>query len=238
MIKGIRSAVGFATIIPVRGGDFNPREIAAALPAAGLLIGLTLAVFDAVAVELWSRSAAAALDVVFLAIITGALHIDGMADTVDGLYGGHTRERMLEIMKDSRVGAMGATAIVCCLIAKWTGLSALDHHRFLLLLLIPAYARAGSLFGFRFLEYGRGEEGTGSAFFDEPLTAADFRWLGLLVVFSLFSGWQMIWLNVGFVFITAAVIYFYKRMIGCITGDMLGAMIEVTEVVLLLLVAM
>lgn len=236
MIKGIRSAVGFATIIPLNGEGFHPREIASSLPAAGLLIGLLLALFDTVAAGLWSRPVASALDIVFLALITGALHIDGIADTADGLYGGRTRERMLEIMKDSRVGAMGATAIVCCLIVKFAGLMTLEDQRFLMLVLIPAYARGAALFGFKYLDYGREGEGTGSAFFDEPLVAGDFRWLGIVVALSLFTGWQMVLLNAGFAAIVALTIWFYKRMIGCITGDMLGAMIEVTEVGLLLMV--
>ncbi|MDY6906261.1 MAG: adenosylcobinamide-GDP ribazoletransferase [Thermodesulfobacteriota bacterium] len=238
MLKGVRSAVGFATIIPAGDGEFNPRVVASAMPAAGLLIGLVLAIFDAVAAGVWSTTVASALDVVFLAVVTGALHIDGLADTVDGLYGGQTRERMLEIMKDSRVGAMGATAIGCCLLAKFAGLTTLEHHRFLLLMLIPAYARGGTLFGFYFLEYGRGSEGTGSAFFEEPLGLSDFRWLGVVIALSMLTGWHMVWLNAGFAVITAATLLFYKRMIGCITGDMLGAMIEVTEVGLVLMVAL
>lgn len=237
MIKDVLAAIRFATIFPVGQEIFNPRRVAACLPAAGLVIGLLLAVFDQSVSGLWSPAAVAALDVVFLAVISGALHLDGLADTADGLYAGHSKERALEIMKDSRTGAMGVVAIACCLLVKWGGLTDLDGSRFWLIMLVPAYARAGVLFGFRFLEYGRRGEGTALAFFEEPLSAADFSWLMVLAGLSLFTGLHMLVLNLGFFGITAAILWFYKRRLGCITGDMLGAMIEVTEALLFLIVA-
>lgn len=230
----ILSAIRFFTIIPVRTGDFQPRHLAACAPAAGLLIGLLLACVDAAALKLWSVFTASAIDVVFLAVITGALHLDGLADTADGLYGGRTREKALEIMKDSRTGAMGVVAVACCLLARWAGVHELDGHRFLLLALIPAYGRATVLFGFRFLEYGRSGEGTAKAFFEEKLSAWDFRWVAVVVALSFFAGRSAVALNLGFACATALVLWFYKKRMGCITGDMLGAMIEVVEVVLLI----
>jgi adenosylcobinamide-GDP ribazoletransferase len=209
----------------------------ASLPIAGLIIGLLTALFDSLALRLWPAPAVAALDVVFLAVISGALHLDGLADTADGLYGGKTRERALEIMKDSRSGAIGVVAVACCLLAKWAGIFSLDESRFLLLTLIPAYARSGVLFGFAFLDYGRQGEGTARAFFDEPLSRYDFRWLLLPVALSLLTGWQCLLINGWFAAVTITVLLFYKRKIGCITGDMLGAMIEVSETMMFLGVA-
>ena len=237
LFQNILGAIGFATIIPVGTVAFNPRQLAANLPVAGLLIGLLLALFDLLLGGLWSRPAVSALEIVLLAVITGALHLDGLADTADGLYGQNSRERALEIMKDSRTGAMGVVAIVCCLAVKWAGLSNLDDSRLWLLILIPAYARAGNLFGFRFLEYGRQGQGTALAFFEEEFTGSDFRWLALLVGLSVFAGWQMVVLNLGFLVIVILILWFYKRKIGCITGDMLGAMVEVTEAGLFLAVS-
>ncbi|MEW6079081.1 MAG: adenosylcobinamide-GDP ribazoletransferase [Thermodesulfobacteriota bacterium] len=239
-MKNILSALRFFTILPLGAGDgqFAPRRLAASLPAAGLIVGLLTAAFDLLASRLWPGPAAAALDVVFLAVVSGALHLDGLADTADGLYGGKTRERALEIMKDSRTGAMGVAAVACCLLAKWAGIFSLDApSRFLFLTLVPAYARGSALFGFAFLSYGRQGDGTGRAFFDEPLSVADFRWLILPAALSLLAGWRCLVLNAGFAAVVAVVLMFYKKRINGITGDMLGAMIEVTETLLFLAVA-
>ena len=89
----------------------------------------------------------------------------------------------------------------------------------------------------RFLDYGRPEGGTGSDFFKEKLNNADFWGLGILVVLSFFAGWKMVLLNLGFVFLVAVIIFYYKKRMGGITGDMIGAMAEVTESFLFLLVS-
>ena len=77
----------------------------------------------------WSQPVASILDVFLLVIITGALHLDGLGDTADGLYGRRPVEKALAIMKDSRIGAMGVVAIICGLAIKWGGLSGLDADR-------------------------------------------------------------------------------------------------------------
>ncbi len=237
MLGNIRAAIQFATIFPVSRDTFQPQRVAANLPAAGLFVGMLLAVFDRIALGLWPFPVVAVLDVVALAVVTGALHLDGLGDTADGLYGGNTKDRVLEIMKDSRTGAMGVVAIVCCLLVKAAALSDIDGGRFWMLVLIPAYARAGTLFGFRMLPYGRQNEGTALAFFEKPLALSDFRWLFLLVALTVFTGWRMIPIIMGFAGLTAVTIWFYKRKLGCITGDMLGAMIEITETGLFLIAA-
>ncbi len=91
-------------------------------PLVGLLLGGFVSVFDRLILNLWSQPVASLLDVVLLVFLTGALHLDGLGDTADGLYGNRPRERALEIMKDSRIGVMGLTAIVCGLAVKWAGI--------------------------------------------------------------------------------------------------------------------
>jgi adenosylcobinamide-GDP ribazoletransferase len=103
---------------------------------------------------------------------------------------------------------------------------------------VPAYARSGMLFGMRFLEYGRPDGGTGLDFFKNRLEWTAFWGLTAPVVLSLFLGWTAVWLNLSFVVLTAVLIWYYKRRVGCITGDMLGAMAEILESGLFLLVSM
>ena len=237
-MRGFISALQFLTIIPIgKHGTFDAKRMVPFFPVVGLILGALLAIFDQAVLRLWPTPVAAILDVVFLAIITGALHIDGLGDSADGLYGNWPREKALTIMKDSRTGVMGLVAIVMGLSLKWGGIMCLDAHRSLLLIIIPAYARGGMLGGIRFLEYGRPEGGTGHALFDEALHPLAFMGLLIPVALSFLIGWRGIWLNFIFVFLTITILFFYKKRIGCITGDMLGAMAEILESMLFLLVA-
>ena len=213
---------------------FDPKGIIINFPLAGLAIGLILALFDRLAISLWPPAVAAALDVALLAIITGGFHLDGLADAADGLYGQREREKSLAIMKDSRVGAMGLIAVVCLLLTKASALGALDDSRFLALCIVPAYARGAMIFGMRFLSYARGEEGTGSAFFETELTLRDFRYLMVPVILSLFLGWRGLLANLVFAAVTAALLAIYRKKLGGITGDLLGAMAEIMETALFL----
>jgi len=238
-LKGLISAIQFITILPAgKPGTFEPAAMIPCFPLAGLIIGLLLSLLDITASYLWSHKSAAILDVIFLVWITGAFHLDGLADTADGLYGHTTRERSLEIMKDSRIGSMALVTVICALAAKCTGISEMTHFRSLFLILIPAYARGAMLFGFCFLEYCRPKGGTGHAFFQKKIQCTAFRWLTLPFFLSLFCGWRGVLLNTVFVCTVALLVLFYKKRMGCITGDMLGAMTEITESALFMTAAM
>jgi len=238
-IKRFINAVQFITILPVgKTKEFDPTGMISYFPVVGMILGMMLAVFDAAAMQLWSKPVVSILDVIFLVVVTGAFHIDGLGDAADGLLGHRSREKALLIMKDSRIGVMGLVAIVCGLAIKWGGITSLDAHRSLLLVIIPAYARGGMLFGIKFLEYGRPEGGTGHGLFGDSLKLSAFWALLIPVVLSVFAGWRGIWLNMAFIILTACILMYYKKRMGCITGDMLGTMTEVLEAMLFLLVSM
>ena len=232
------AATQFITILPLgRAETFDPPKMIPHFPVVGLLLGILLALFDHVASRLWSIPVASLLDVIFLAILTGAFHLDGLGDTADGLLGQRPKEKALAIMKDSRLGTMALVAILCGLSMKWAGISGLDANRGLLLTIVPAYARGSMLFGFRFFDYGRSGSGTGLDFFKEKLKLSAFWGLIIPVVLSGLLGWKAIWLNLIFAAVTAAIIWYYKKRLGCITGDMLGAMTEIVESVMFLMVS-
>ena len=233
------SALQFITILPVGlPGPFEPQKMMPYFPLVGILLGLLVASFDRLIFNLWAEPVVALLDVVLLAVITGAFHLDGLGDTADGLFGQRPREKALAIMKDSRIGTMGLVAIVFGLALKWAGIAGLGESRSLLLVIVPAFARSGVLFGIRFLEYGRPGGGTGLDFFKEELKPAAFWGLALPVGLSMFLGWQALPLNLCFIILVLTILYYYKKRLGCITGDMLGAMIEFLETGLFLLVSM
>ena len=237
-LQGVRAAIGFGTILPVgRSGSFSPDRLPLYLPYVGLVLGALVALCDGVVGRLWSSAAAAVVDVVVLVVFTGALHLDGVADTADGIFSHRSRERALEIMKDSRVGSMGMVAVMVLLALKTVGVYGVQAHRSLLLILIPAYARCSVFFALRHLPYGRPQGGIVSGI-DSSFPLRDHWGLGLLLVASLFLGWSAWWLALGFAATTAAMIGWYRRTLACVTGDMLGAMIETTETALFLIMSM
>lgn len=236
--SGWISALVFLTILPIRSTtDFNARGALPYFPLCGLGIGAVLLLADWTARLFWPNPAVAMWNVLILVAISGALHLDGLADTGDGLYGHRSAAQRLTIMKDSRIGAMGMIAVICCLAVKWVGISALAAHRSLWLLLVPAYARASVLIAVNALPYGRAADGTGHAFFGTPLKPAEFWALAVAAGISLCMGWDAVKLNVGFGLIVGSMLIWYRQKLGSITGDMLGALIEVTEAGLFLLAA-
>ncbi len=237
-MKRFIAAIKFITILPLgKTIIYDPKGMVPFFPVVGIILGALVSIFDHGVSRLWPGSVAAILDVIFLVVLTGAFHLDGLGDTADGLLGHRSREKALEVMKDSRIGVMGLVAIICGLSIKWGGIMNLGVHRSLLLVIIPAYARGSMLFGMRFLEYGRPDGGTGHDFFGNTLNFYTFWGLLIPIALSFFIGWRGIWLIFIFVLTTAAIILFYKKRMGCITGDMLGAMTEITESMLFLLVS-
>lgn len=234
-----RSAVQFITILPAgRTAGFSASGMIRFFPVVGLVVGMLVILVDRGASFLWGPGTAALLDTVFLAAVTGAFHLDGLGDTADGLFSHRPKERALEIMKDSRTGMMGLVAVISVLALKTAGIYSLKtahppHTVMLFLLIIPAYARTAMLFGFRALPYGR-PAGTGRDFFERPVKTMDFAWFAIPLLLSVFTGAGFILLNGTFCLGVFLLLFFYKKKMECITGDMLGAMTEIVEALLFL----
>jgi adenosylcobinamide-GDP ribazoletransferase len=236
-MKNLIAALQFITILPVgKSESYDPPKMVPFFPLVGILLGLIVALFDALAIKFWAPPVVALLDVILLAVLTGAFHLDGLGDTADGLLSPRTKNEALEIMKDSRLGTMGLVAILFGLAVKWGGITGLNANRTIFLIAIPAYARAGILFGMRYLPYGRAA-GTGKLFFKEKISAIHFWGLIFPIGLSLSTGISAIGLNLGFAIIIALILLFYNKRMGCITGDMLGAMVEITEAGLFLIMS-
>lgn len=120
-------ALGFLTRVRVPPDpDFSEQKLnrcARYFPLVGLLIGVIVAIFTTLCVHLFSPPIAVMLGMVASLLLTGAFHEDGLADSVDGLGGGLTSQRMLDIMKDSRLGTYGSCALFTGLALKWACLS-------------------------------------------------------------------------------------------------------------------
>lgn len=221
-------AVQFLTILPVR----LPRSIpdgafpgaVALFPLVGLAIGGLVASVDALLGLVLPTSVTAAVDLAFLAVLSGGLHLDGLADAADGLLGNLRPERRLEVMREGGIGAFGAAALVLVLLVEYGGLLSLGPgSRFAALVAAVALSRwAMSLLLWAF-PYARAE-GTGSAFRSglRPAHLLVATLCAGLIVGALFSfgGALLLVLGGG----TALLVGWYAlRRVGGCTGDVYGA---------------
>jgi adenosylcobinamide-GDP ribazoletransferase len=205
-------------------------------PWVGALLGLGFWAAWAGLHRVLPAPAAAALLLALTVWVTGGLHLDGLADTADGLGGGHTPETALRIMKDSRVGAFGVISLVLALILKFSLFLSLaaQPDRTAALMLFPVVSRWGMVLLAYLSPYARPEGGLGQA-----MTLGVSR--QVLAGASL-SAWVLSVLILGapglVLFAAAAALvwlgslYFHRRL-GGITGDILGATNEVVEIVVL-----
>jgi adenosylcobinamide-GDP ribazoletransferase len=241
-MSGFLVALEFLTTLRLRRVPRTaPETLARSLPwfsAVGLIIGLLLAGLDLAARRVLPEPALSALLVTAFVLLTGGLHLDGLADTCDGIFGGATRERRLEIMRDSRTGTFGALAIALVLLLKWSALMSISAEaRTGALITIPALSRmslAAAIFAY---PYAR-PQGLGRHFHDLarwPAVALNVLAPAVALV-ALFGPVGALAIPPAFAFTLLAGRYITGK-IGGLTGDSYGALIEANEVVLLLLVA-
>lgn len=235
-MKHLISALQFLTVLPLgKPRDLKALKTIPYFPIVGLIFGVLLVLGDYVFSMLWPDTVVALLDILLLAILSGGLHLDGLGDTADGFLSHRSPEQILTIMRDSRIGVMGLLAIVFILTIKWTGIYSLEKYRALYLFIIPAYSRGAMMFGIKFLRYGRLQEGIGTDFFSDTIPMYALSIIFLPICISLCLGLMAIWFNALFIFMTTLILFYYKRRMNGITGDMLGAMAEIEEAGLFLI---
>jgi len=166
-------------------------------------------------------------------ILTGGLHCDGLMDTMDGIFSGRSRERMLEIMKDSRVGANGVMAFVLLVILKWSLIMDISPLSLpMALLIMPVLGRFAMVMGITIFPYAR-PDGIGKAFaqYADKYTLYIGLVLTLLIIIPI--GKQAI-LSLAIVSIcTMLFARFVTNLLGGLTGDIYGAMSELAEIMVL-----
>ncbi len=206
-------------------------EAAWAWPMVGVVIGTLNAVVAGVL--LWLHvpvtvTAAAVLAV--NAIFTGALHEDGLADTVDGFFGGWTRERRLEIMKDSHIGSFGTLALIVTVLARWSALVVILTGPLWGLIAVAALSRAPMAAVMAALPNARGKGLAQTVGRPDRGAVAGAIVLGFLVA-GVMTGPVTALLMIAVVaVVTAALALTAQARIGGQTGDVLGAVQQVAEV--------
>ncbi len=237
-MKSLFIALQFLTIIPLRPSTrLEERDIAHSMsffPLLGMMIGGFLIIINLITSRYLSPFIANALILIGWVGITGALHLDGFADTVDGLCGGRKKEQILRIMEDSFIGAKGAIALILLLLLKFTLLLGLTNdYKNYALLFAPVAGRWSIVAGIYLSSYAR-KEGLAKAFFSHK-TGREIFW-ATLITFCL----GLILFKIEFFCIIGIVlatnlflITYIKRRIGGLTGDNLGALNEIIEVITL-----
>jgi adenosylcobinamide-GDP ribazoletransferase len=242
------AAIRFLSVLPTPGSAllFDKDESTSRLvigceyfPLVGLLLALLLWLLVMLFGRLIPQPALAALLVVALVILTGGLHLDGLMDTCDGLFGGRTRERKLEIMRDSRVGSFGVLGAACVLLLKFALLASIPLQSLpLALLLILPSARWSMALALRVFPPAR-PTGLGAAY-HQAVTTRRLLITGLIalliaLIVGRFAGF-IAWVTGSLA--ALAIGQWITKSIGGLTGDSYGAIDEVTEVVMLLALVM
>ena len=236
-------ALQFLTRLPITvPGEHTPQDTGRSVlyyPLVGLLIGALLAILDLL-LRGSDAGVHAALLLLTWVLLTGGLHLDGLADSADAWAGGHgDPQRTLEIMKDPRSGPAAVTLVVLVLILKYAALTALVRHpAWAALIIAPLLGRTALLLLFATTPYvrhgGLGARQAGHLPRHLVLPVAGAVGMTVLAL----AGWNGLWL----LLVTTGGIYLLRRMmiarIGGMTGDTLGASCELTETLVLITCAL
>ena len=252
-MAGLRAAIGFLTVLPVRvRGEDGLAASRMWFPVVGLLLGGSLAAADLLlrAGIRAGQGGPAALHggpliplllgtilVALLAVLTRGLHLDGFMDTCDALLGGFDPRRRLDILRDPHVGAFGVAGAVCLLLSKAITIGSLPvGSRTWVILVVPCISRWAVLLVMGRFPYVR-SEGLGAPFVRAG-GAARATIVGLAVTGAAVAALAG---SLGLVLVAAGALValgvgaWATRLLGGVTGDIFGAVVESTEVIMLVL---
>jgi len=238
------AALRFLTILPVPGDAGVTQEaLAGALPyfpLVGLCLGGMAYLLAMVFGYLFEPLLASVLMAAALMAFSGGLHLDGLADTADGFFSSRPRAKILEIMRDSRIGVMGVIWVVVVFMLKVTALSGMSSAKAgICLFLMPIAGRSLMLVMMALLPYVRGNSGLASLFYNKAGGAR--AWWA--VIFLMFISWLIAALPglmaaIGALFLVLLFCYYCRTKIGGATGDTLGAACELAETAVAVVLAM
>ena len=245
--RGARAALTFLTRIPVGGFPYTAADFrwaSAWFPFVGLLLGVLAALLYCCTLRAGAL-AAATLTVGLGMLITGAFHEDGLADSADALGGAFERQRIFEILKDSRIGAFGAAALATAIILRIVLLARLGEAAPLALFLTQSLSRLPPVWMMVAMDYVTSDAVAKSRLMTRaelPQAAVATIWPAAAIVWAISSGVLGVREAAAMVFATAAVALYCARRFqvraGGITGDFLGMTQQVGECAALLAMAL
>jgi len=237
------AALSFLTVIPLpRRREVSPEQVGRSIgyfPVVGIIIGLILAGLYWLLRLVLPSAVVSGLLLVCLVVLTGGLHLDGFVDTCDGIAGHKTPEARHQVMRDSRAGAFGIVGVCCLLIVKYVSLNSVpDSLMMMTLVLMPVVSRWAMVYAVFAYPYAR-PSGLGKVF----KQAASRRRLAIatLVALAVAIPWFRLAglvIMLGVWVIVVAMAAYLKRKFSGLTGDTYGAINEVAEVSVLILVCL
>lgn len=238
-MKGFFIALQFLTRIPVTvKGNIEEEDLLKSVyyyPLIGLIIGIILYFINGAVTGVLPTGVKPVVILASLVILSGGLHLDGFMDTMDALGSGAEKERALEIMRDSRVGAFGVLGVVVLLLVKFSFLQNISTVVLPeVLLVMPVFSRLAAVISMPLADYAREGYGLGKVLVDK----VSWKEVFVTTVFSLVVGVFIMGMKVFSIFLVLVVFLwlwnrYLKKRIGGITGDTLGAVIEMAEVLIL-----
>lgn len=241
-IKRFFLMIQFLTRIPIpvrfdaTNEDYGKGLIFA--PIIGLLIGAVLLGVYKLFTPFLQIEGRVAIVIVFYILLTGGLHIDGLGDTFDGVFSNRPREKMLEIMRDSRIGTFGLLAIVMVLFLDfWLLRDVLDKGFIYAIIMFPMAGRIGSIISSSISSYARKGEGLGKSFIEYCGTKEFVLGIILYVTACVFVGGTVGGIISAITVATAILttLYFTNKLGGA-TGDVLGAVCELNQLFFLIFI--
>ncbi len=238
----LRLAASFLTIFPVGPATAaSPADVAASFgwfPLVGFVLGAALCAVDRFLAPVFDAAMRSLLIVLILTLVTGALHLDGVADTADALVAGSDRDRVLQILRDSRIGSFGALALIFVIVLKVFAIAgSAGEQRYAAIYMAPGLGRWAMVALASGLDYLR-TEGAGAAILAHDrrrnLKVATITTVIALVPIAMFHALRACVIAA---FLTLALRSFYRRWIGGVTGDLIGAAGEIVETAVLIGVA-
>lgn len=237
-MRSLIAAFRFLTRLPVPGPDTRSEDLPASVgwfPLVGALVGLAIGGAYVGLLLVFPWMVAGVLAIAFGLLLTGGFHEDGASDAADGLGGGWTRERVLEIMKDSRVGAYGSMALWVVLCLRLACLSALDASAWWALALAMAWGRWSAALLVKLPPIGSGlakEVSWAVPWWTLPLATV----LAAVATALVWWRFQVLapWAAVAAIVMTLLWMFYLARRLGGQSGDLLGAGNQLAEAAALL----
>jgi adenosylcobinamide-GDP ribazoletransferase len=246
MLRNFITALQFLTVFTVKKDhEVRENDLARSMtffPFVGLFIGLILVWADRALLWIFPDAIGNIFLLLLSMVITRALHMDGLADSLDGIMGGKDPESRLAIMRDSRIGTAGVLGIVFILLIKYVCLNNLfDDYKAAALLTAPAFGRWSQMLMMFQADYGR-EDGLGKAFVGHVrlggLIAASTGSLGIsayVIVHDNRTAVLAVAIPLLIALFTVLWRWYVVRRVGGVTGDAVGAASEMNEALTLLL---
>lgn len=234
-------AVQFMTRIPininldVKREDF--KDTVKFFPIIGLIVGCFEAFVYYICSKILSNNLASFITILSHIVITGGIHIDGLSDTIDGIFSGRSKQKILEIMKDSRVGTFGALAIIFLVVGKIIMLIDMPEDSIIIaIILAPVISRTMNIFLMYNRKYAREEEGMGDLFIGvlDKKNYIICLISCIIIIIAIGGLYSIIIFTISFIFTKLFRSYIEKKIEG-LTGDILGASSELNEFLIYLL---